>query len=98
VVFLFSTFVQTPYLTGRAHLPFAIALFIGNVVSILLLNYLVPFTSNRFSWWLAPKGPNVRALHVAGAALVTAIYGLMLLAFWWLSAGIGILSSALSGF
>jgi uncharacterized protein len=98
VVFLFSTFVQTPYLTGRAHMPFAIALFIGNVVSILLLNYLVPLTSNRFSWWLAPKGPNVQALAVAGAALVTAIYGLMLLAFWWLPAGTGILSSAPSVF
>jgi antibiotic biosynthesis monooxygenase (ABM) superfamily enzyme len=81
VAFLFSTFVQAPFLTGRAGLPFAIALFIGNVVSILLLNYLVPWTSARFSWWLAPEGPNVRRLQVAGAALVIAIYAFMLLAF-----------------
>jgi antibiotic biosynthesis monooxygenase (ABM) superfamily enzyme len=82
VVFLFSTFVQAPLLVGRAHLPFPIALFIGNVVTILLLNYLIPWTSLRFSWWLAPKGPNVLRLQIAGTAFVTAIYALMLLAFW----------------
>lgn len=82
VVFLFGTYVQAPFLTGRAHLPFAIALFIGNVVGILLLNYLVPWTSLRFSWWLAPKGPHVRRLQVVGAALVLALYGLLVLAFW----------------
>ena len=52
VVFLFGVFVQTPLLTGRAALPFAVALFIGNVASVLLLNYLVPWTGNRFTWWL----------------------------------------------
>jgi uncharacterized protein len=83
VAFLFGTLVQAPYLTGRAGLPFAIALFIGNVVSILLLNYLVPWTSTRFSWWLAPEGPNVQWLQIAGAAMVIAIYALMLLAFCW---------------
>jgi len=84
VVFLFSTFVQAPLLTGRAHLPFAMALFIGNIVTIVLLNYLVPWTSLRFSWWLAPKGPHSRQLQVAGLALVIAIYALMLAAFLWL--------------
>ena len=43
VVFLFGFFVQTPFLTGRG-LPFAIALFVGNIVSVLLLSYLVPLT------------------------------------------------------
>jgi antibiotic biosynthesis monooxygenase (ABM) superfamily enzyme len=82
VVFLFSTFVQAPLLIGKAHLPFPIALFIGNVVTILLLNYLIPWTSLRFSWWLAPKGPKVQRLQIIGTALVSAIYALMLLAFW----------------
>jgi len=63
-------------------LPFPIALFIGNVVTILLLNYLIPWTSLRFSWWLAPKGPKVQRLQITGTALVSAIYALMLLAFW----------------
>jgi uncharacterized protein len=56
VVFLFGYFVQTPYLTGRAALPFAIALFIGNIASVLLLTYLVPWVSERFAWWLQPVG------------------------------------------
>jgi antibiotic biosynthesis monooxygenase (ABM) superfamily enzyme len=82
VVSLFGAFVQTPLLIGRAGLPFAIALFIGNVASVLLLNYLVLWTSNRFSWWLQPAGPNRRRIEVAGTALVVALYGLMVLAFW----------------
>jgi uncharacterized protein len=49
VVFLFGVFVQTPYLSGRAGLPFAVALFIGNVASVIILNYLVPWTSNYFA-------------------------------------------------
>jgi antibiotic biosynthesis monooxygenase (ABM) superfamily enzyme len=84
VVFLFSKFVQAPLLTGRAHLPFAIALFIGNIVTIVLLNYLVPWTSMRFSWWLVPKRPYARRLHLAGLVLLTTIYGIMLVAFLWL--------------
>jgi antibiotic biosynthesis monooxygenase (ABM) superfamily enzyme len=39
VVFLFFTFVQAPLLTGRAGLSFAVALFIANAVSVLLLSY-----------------------------------------------------------
>ena len=38
VVFLFGAWVQTPLLMERAGLPFWLALFIGNVVSVLLLN------------------------------------------------------------
>jgi antibiotic biosynthesis monooxygenase (ABM) superfamily enzyme len=82
VVFLFGAFVQTPLLIGRAGLLFAIALFIGNVASVLLLNYLVPWTSNRFTWWLQPAGPNSRRIELAGTALLVALYGLIVLAFW----------------
>jgi uncharacterized protein len=82
VVFLFGVFVQTPYLTGRAALPFAIALFIGNVASVLILNYLVPWTSNHFAWWLQPAAAKARRIDLAGAALVVALYGLLVLAFW----------------
>ena len=82
VVFLFGFFVQTPWLVGRAGLPFAIALFIGNVVSVLLLTYLIPWTSDRFSWWLQPAGGKRMRIDVAGAALVVVCYGLLVLAFW----------------
>ena len=82
VVFLFGAFVQTPLLTGRAALPFAVALFIGNVASVLLLNYLVPWTGNRFTWWLQPVGAKGWRTDVAGTALVVALYAAMVLAFW----------------
>jgi len=82
VVFLFGAFVQTPLLIGRAGLPFAIGLFIGNVASVLLLNYLVPWTSKRFTWWLQPADPNAKRIELAGTALVVALYGLMMFAFW----------------
>jgi antibiotic biosynthesis monooxygenase (ABM) superfamily enzyme len=82
IVFLFGALVHTPVLIDRAHLPFAIALFVGNVVSVLLLNYLVPWMSNQFSWWLQPVGRNREAINIAGAGLLVAIYALMMLAFW----------------
>jgi uncharacterized protein len=70
-------------LIDRTRLPFAVALFIGNVVSVLLLTYLVPWTSNRFSWWLQPKkGANERNTTIAGTAVLLALYGLMVLVFW----------------
>ena len=51
----------------------------------LLLSYLVPWTSTRFSWWLRPAGPNPARTDAAGAALVVALYAVMLVAFWRLS-------------
>ena len=55
VVFLFGLYVQAPLLMGRAALPFWAALFIGNVVSIMLMNWLVPWTSQALDWWLRPR-------------------------------------------
>jgi antibiotic biosynthesis monooxygenase (ABM) superfamily enzyme len=81
VVFLFGTFVQTPLLMRRAGLPFAVALFIGNVAGIVLLNYLVPWTSQRLEWWLYPHGQSHRRIELAGTALVMALYGALVLAF-----------------
>jgi antibiotic biosynthesis monooxygenase (ABM) superfamily enzyme len=82
VVFLFGAFVQTLYLSGRAGLPFAVALFIGNVVSVLLLNYLVPWVSNRFAWWLQPDGGHPRRAEIGGAIVLVVLYALMVLVFW----------------
>lgn len=82
VVFVFGALVQVPFLIGRVGLTFPIALFIGNVASVVLLNYLVPWTSVRFSWWLGPTGSNPRSTDIAGAALVVALYGLILFVFW----------------
>jgi antibiotic biosynthesis monooxygenase (ABM) superfamily enzyme len=81
VVFLFGAWVQTPLLMGRAGLPFWLALFIGNVVSVLLLNWLVPWTSRGFGWWLAPPPDAGGSISVAGAMLIMAFYAASLLVF-----------------
>ncbi|TDH58405.1 antibiotic biosynthesis monooxygenase [Dankookia rubra] len=78
VVFLFGSFVQAPWLMGRLGLPFPVALFLGNVASVLLLNSLVPWTSKRFDWWLSPV--RVRPTFL-GVALLLALYGLMIFVF-----------------
>ena len=82
VVFLFGYLVQTPYLSGRAGLPFAIALFMGNIVSVVTVNYLVTWTSRRISWWLQPAGPHRGRVEAIGGALVLALYAAMVLVFW----------------
>jgi uncharacterized protein len=82
VVFLFGLTVQTPLLSTRLGLPFAIALFIGNVASVLILNYAVPWTSSGFGWWLHPTHPRRRLIDVAGAALVIGLYAVTVLVFW----------------
>jgi hypothetical protein len=78
VVFLFGVWVQTPVLMERAGLPFWLALFIGNIVSVLLLNWLVPWTSRGFGWWLVPVG---RWTSLAGAALILLLYAVWLFLF-----------------
>jgi hypothetical protein len=81
VVFLFGAWVQTPVLLGKAGLPFWLALFIGNIVSVLLLNWLLPWISRGFGWWLAPaRDPGMRTDFV-GAMLVIVLYGVWLFLF-----------------
>ena len=81
VVFLFGLWVQTPLLMERAKMPFWLALFAGNVASVIVLNWLVPAVSSRFGWWLHPSGGNARRLELAGAALIVGLYGLLLTLF-----------------
>ena len=81
IVFLFGLFVQTPILMGRMQVPFWLALFIGNVVSVLILDRLVPWTSRHLGWWLQPKSANPKAINMAGAALMVLLYLVSLLIF-----------------
>jgi antibiotic biosynthesis monooxygenase (ABM) superfamily enzyme len=81
VVFLFGAFVQTPLLTERAGMPFPVALFIANVVSIVLLNYMVPWTSQRLDWWLRPAVPLTGGVDIKGAMLLASLYTAMVAAF-----------------
>ncbi len=85
VVFLFGRYVQTPLLMGWAAIPFFLALFIGNVASIVVMNWLVPWTGQALGWWLKPHQPGRMRLDLAGAALVTGLYGVLLLAFFRMS-------------
>jgi uncharacterized protein len=81
VVFLFGAWVQTPLLVNRG-VPFWLALFIGNAVSVVLLgSLLIPWVSRAFKWWLAPRADALRWTNWAGTALVLALYGLSLAIF-----------------
>lgn len=79
IVFLWSVWVGFPYL-GKV--PFAVALFIGNIFSVGLTGFLVPWVANRLGWWLTPKGPRRLAAHLLGAAMMLATYTAMVLVFW----------------
>ena len=81
VVFLFGAWVQGPLLMQRAGAPFWLALFIGNLVGVLVLSKLVPVVSDRFQWWLVPSGRDPVRLKVAGGAVVVSLYGLLMLLF-----------------
>jgi antibiotic biosynthesis monooxygenase (ABM) superfamily enzyme len=81
VVFLFGVWVQTPVLMGKAGLRFWLALFIGNVVSVVLLNWLVPWVSQGFGWWLAPARQAGWRTNLVGAGLVNVLYGAWLFLF-----------------
>ena len=81
VVFLFGAWVQTPVLMGKAGLPFWLALFIGNVVSVLLLNWLLPWITRGFAWWLTPAQGAGGRTNLVGAMLVLVLYGLWLFLF-----------------
>jgi antibiotic biosynthesis monooxygenase (ABM) superfamily enzyme len=81
IVFLFSFFVQGPYLMTAFRLPFATALFCGNVVSTILLAFLVPLVANRMVWWLTPPAALARRNGILGAAAIVVLYATLLVVF-----------------
>lgn len=81
VVFLFGIAIQTPILIQYGGLPFWLALFIGNVVSVLLLARLVPWLGRLLGWWLTPGGQADWRWDVAGAGLMLGVYAACLLVF-----------------
>lgn len=83
VVFLFGLWVQRPLLMRAAGLPFWLSLFIGNVASVRLLNWLVPWTNRSLGWWLEPARAGSRRLDLAGAALLLGFYAISMLVFSW---------------
>lgn len=85
VVFLFGLWVQTPLLIKGAKLPFWLALFVGNVVSVALLTVLVPRASRALGWWLSPPPVKARTAGLAGAAFVIGLYAMSMYIFSRLS-------------
>ena len=81
IVFLFGFFVQTPFLMGTFGLPFWASLFIGNVVGVLLLTYVVPWVSARFAWWLQPAGEETSRQNLIGIAVLVVCYALLMVIF-----------------
>ena len=83
IVFLWGVYVGTPLLAEKLHLPFAVNLFIGNIFSVALTGFLVPWTANHpLAWWLRPKNPKqAMGVHLLGAAIVCALYAACVWAF-----------------
>jgi uncharacterized protein len=81
IVFLWGVWIGTPILQAGMNMPWALNLFIGNIFSVALTGFMVPWVANRMGWWMFPKGNALRA-NVLGTALICAIYVLCIAVFW----------------
>jgi antibiotic biosynthesis monooxygenase (ABM) superfamily enzyme len=82
IVFLWSVWFAFPVLTDKFHMPFAPALFLGNIFSVALTGFLVPWLANRLTWWLTPDPARRMQMNLLGGGLMLASYAVMVLAFW----------------
>jgi antibiotic biosynthesis monooxygenase (ABM) superfamily enzyme len=82
IVFLWGVFIGTPFLANKLHMSFAVALFVGNIVSVGLTGFLVPWVANRFGWWLQPTASRPLLTHLLGAGIILSLYAVMVVAFW----------------
>lgn len=80
-VFLFGFFVGTPLFTRELGMPFWLALFFSNVASVLILTWLIPWLSARFTWWLHPAGSDTQRINLIGVAVILVLYALLVAAF-----------------
>jgi antibiotic biosynthesis monooxygenase (ABM) superfamily enzyme len=81
IVFLWGVSVGTPILQNQLNTPWALNLFIGNIFSVTLTGFMVPWVANHMGWWMNPKG-NVLRANLLGALLVCAIYVACIWVFW----------------
>jgi uncharacterized protein len=67
-------------------LNLAVATFIGNLLSVAALTWLlVPWANRAFSWWLRPTHSVSPRLEAAGDALIIGLYALFVVVFAWIS-------------
>ena len=83
IVFLWGVVVGTPLLANKLHMNFAVALFIGNIFSVGMTGFMVPWVANRMTWWLTPRDNAVQT-NLLGGGLICAIYAACVLVFWQL--------------
>jgi hypothetical protein len=81
IVMVFGYLVGTPLLDRELHLPFAVSLFLGNIVSVFLTGFLVPWIAGRFGWWLRPAPGREVRINLLGAAFISAVYVAMVFVF-----------------
>ncbi len=84
IVFLWGYYVGTPLLDAKFGLPFAVNLFIGNVFSVALTGWLIPWAASKpLAWWLQPRSTAAAlTVHLTGASLILALYAAMIVMFW----------------
>lgn len=83
IVFIWSIFIGAPLLGEKLGMSFAVSLFIGNIVSVGLTGFLVPWVAGRFGWWLNPAlAKEALKTHIMGAAVILALYAAMVFVFW----------------
>ncbi|CAN5847820.1 antibiotic biosynthesis monooxygenase [soil metagenome] len=80
IVFLWGVAIGTPVLANKLNMPFALALFIGNVFSVGLTGFMVPWVANRLGWWLHPTESPLRA-NLLGWTMMVVLYAVSILVF-----------------
>jgi membrane-bound metal-dependent hydrolase YbcI (DUF457 family) len=62
-------------------MPFWAALFIGNIASEVLLDWLVPWRCAVLAWWLDPPREEPPLANLMGTSLLIALYAVSLTIF-----------------
>lgn len=86
VVFLWVTFISIPISGAKLGLPYPIAQFADNVVSVTVTGFAVPWLGRLLDWWIHPSpGRNRIATDLLGASLVVGLYAVMVIVFMHLA-------------
>jgi uncharacterized protein len=67
-------------------LDLAVATFIGNLLSVAALTWLlVPWANRAFDWWLRPTPNDSPKMEAAGIALIIGLYAIFVVVFAWIT-------------